>query len=240
MLFDDCFPYLISLLFVLAIWNELVREKRGNDLKKVFMDYRGTISHLPSLLQRLLDYLFNKFGIRQLLNPWFFFPFSILFVIYFYRNTFDQSQSIVLLVTFFAIMWYARETFALRNEQKKNNILIAGRPLLLVAKELGNNISVKNSGNNIARQIELKLTIRGGQKWEYKFISLGINQEISHTIPPELTDKIDQCNPNLIAVITYYNFQKNEKYETSYITDESVVIKTGIGRFNQISDKRIK
>lgn len=151
-MYYEIFPFLIALLIVLAIWEEFVREKRGKDFKKIGTDYINSISILPSFLQRILDYLFNKFVIRQLLNPWFFFPASILFTLYFSQKISSESSTIVLLITFFAVMWYARETYALRNEQKKTNELIAGRPLVLVAKELGNRISIKNAGNNIVQR----------------------------------------------------------------------------------------
>lgn len=235
-MFIKIFPFLIALLIVLAIWEEFVREKRGEDFKKIGYEFTKSISFLPSFLQRTLDYFFNKFAIRQLLNPWFFFPATILFTFYFSQKISSESSTIVLLITFFAVMWYARETYALRNEQKKTNELIAGRPLVLIAKEIGNRVSIKNAGNNIARNIIVEFKKDGSLVQQYRFIVLGINNEIPYTIPEDLVKDIDVCNPQLLVVITYNNFQEQQEFETIYKTDSTVVIKPDVGRFLQISD----
>lgn len=229
---------LFALLIFLAIWEELVRERRGKNLLK--NEYRDTIHFVPSALQGILDYFFNKFAIRQILNPWFLFPASILFTLYFAEKISRDTQDIVLLITFFAVMWYSRETYALRNEQKKTNGLIAGRPLILIAKEIeGDKISIKNAGNNIARNIIVSFIMNDELKEKYKFISCGIDQEIPYPIPEYLVNLINGCDPVLRATITYYNFQKDEQFETIYRTDETVVIKPNIGRFAEISDQKI-
>lgn len=241
---------LSCILLVLAIWNELYRDRKNlhNDWKRVVKDnFKKPFIWWPfSVAQRLLDYFFIKFATRQLLNPWFFIPASALLTYYLSRQFSLKSSEKIYLITFFAILWYARETWALRKEQQKNNQLveknnqlIAGRPLIIIAKEFGNAISVKNVGNNIARHIILEFKIDDVSKETYKFISLGLDQEIPYPIPEYLVNDIDNCNPKLLAIVTYHNFQENHQYETRYKTDSSVVVKAGVGRFAQISDKQL-
>jgi len=142
-------------------------------------------------------------------------------------------------ITFLSILWYSRETHALRIEQKKNNEIIAGRPLILVAKELGNQISVKNAGNNIAREVGLFFIREDESIMSVNFQTCGIGQEIGYNISDDLTTQIDKCDPNLKAILVYKNFQNNLEFETIYKSDAGAVIKTNVGRFKQISDRVI-
>jgi hypothetical protein len=239
-MFAKIFFYLIlPLLISLAIWEEYIREKRTSDLKIIFTEFRKTRWYVFSLLQRVLDYLFNKLTIRQFLNPWFFFPMSIFFSIYFHLKISQSMPDLILLVTFFALMWYARETFALRQEQIKNNVLIAGRPLLIMAKEVGNKISIKNMGNNIARNADLEITINNNIFLKVSFIAFGIDQKIMYDISEKLVNQIDNCNNDLRAMIRYRDFQNNNRYKTTFKLNKNIVVESGIGRFELIEDVKI-
>jgi len=228
-----------TLLLVLAFWEDFVREKRSKEFFNIFKDNVWTINYVPSILQRILDYLFNKLLIRQFFNPWFFFPFSILLTTYFYHNFSAEWYVVIVFITFLSILWYSRETHALRIEQKKNNEIIAGRPLILVAKELGNQISVKNAGNNIAREVGLFFIREDESIMSVNFQTCGIGQKIGYNISDDLTTQIDKCDPNLKAILVYKNFQNNLEFETIYKSDAGAVIKTNVGRFKQISDRVI-
>lgn len=238
-MFVKFFPYIIGFLIIIAIWEDFGREKRFNDLKRVFTDFWKSGWYVFSLLQRLLDYVFNKLVIRQFLNPWFFFPASILFSIYFFQTTSQETSSIILLVTFFALMWYARETFALRQEQSKNNTLVAGRPLIIIAKEITSRISVTNTGNNIARNINLDIVLNDINSLHVNFIVLTKGQKIIYDISDDLADKIDECNNNLLATLRYFDFQEQNRYQTVFRPNAESVVESGIGRFELISDEKI-
>lgn len=238
-MFVNFFPFLIGFLVVLALWEDLVREKRSIDLKRVFTDFWKSRWYAFSLPQRILDYIFNRLVIRQFLNPWFFFPSSTLFSIYFYTEVSHETTSFILLITFFALMWYARETFTLRQEQSKNNALTAGRPLIIIAKEINSVISITNTGNNIARNIILDIVLDGKNVFHNILITLRVEQKISYDITDQLAGKIDECSKNLQAELQYYDFQEQNRYKTIFRLNAESVVESRIGRFELISDEKI-
>lgn len=240
--------WMYILLLIIAIWEEFCRERRGREFKRIFTQFEkfGFWQGIIAFLQRILDWIFNKFMIRQLLNPYFFFPFSIIltFVLYNKIKSVDGNiQSVILFITFLAIMWYARETHALRSEQKKSNEIsresneiLKGRPLVVIAKENGDYISVKNTGNNIARDIILLLKRENKLLKGIRFLVLGINEKIAYGIEKNIVDLIDNCDDKIQTEIYYWDFQKGKSYLTTFRLDEKIFIESGIGRFNIVED----
>ncbi|GBE16357.1 hypothetical protein BMS3Abin15_00171 [bacterium BMS3Abin15] len=113
-----------TVLFLVASW----REKEEGYFKSHFLqviknhtDQKG-INKLFYIIQRSLNYFFRGFIIRQILNPYFLFPFLVI-LYWLLRIKSWGNIELVLLVTLIVILWYSKETFALREEQRKGNII---------------------------------------------------------------------------------------------------------------------
>lgn len=114
---DNALVFSLILLCVVAAWNEIFFSKRTNSSKKPEKPCRDLIS----FIQEVLEFIFNKFVIRQILNPYFLFPFSILSLIFLKRQSNLVNSDIILLATFIALMWYSKETYELRKAQNIAN-----------------------------------------------------------------------------------------------------------------------
>lgn len=226
--FNNAMVLIVLLLLVVAF----------NDVPKKTKNY-----FFDSLrfFQRLLNYVFVGFFIRQILNPYFLFPFSLIASVYLYKNQkLVEPEDIILFVTFLAILWYSRETFLLREEQGKSNKILAGRPLVIISKEVGNYINIKNFGNSIAKSIVVKIFLENKEKFNAEFLVLGEGQDIRYPIEPFHSDLIDECNKNLYVEIQYRSFSSRMKFVTKFITDEKILIDSEKGRFKISDDREVK
>lgn len=111
---NNILSFFAILLFIIALWNEI---SSGRYIK-FFEKLQKTHKDPFLFIQGVLDFICNKFIIRQILNPYFLFPFSALAVV-FLKNNFNSfsNSDIILLVTFVALLWYSKETFELRKAQ---------------------------------------------------------------------------------------------------------------------------
>lgn len=232
----------IAILLIVAFWQEFYREGRKREFKRIFNQFNkfGFWNGIIAFVQRILDWIFNKFMIRQLLNPYFFFPFSIVLTLVLYnkiKSVDGNIQSIILFITFLAIMWYARETYALRSTQKESNGILRGRPLVVIAKEKGDYISVKNTGNNIARDITLLFKREDKLLKKIEFLVLAVNQKIVYGVEKNIVNLIDNCDDKMQTEIHYCNFQETKPYQTTFKLDKDIFIESGVGRFNITRDE---
>jgi len=244
---------LISLvvLFMLGIYREWEEKYLPKELAKIFcerkLDNGKTFSvrqldiFLYYIIQRLFNYIFRGFITRQILNQYIIFPLIIVLLLYFlFRNDFDTNnvQNLILLITFIAIIWYSKETFALREEQKNANRIAMGRPLIIIAKEEGNYVGIKNYGNNIAKHINIKLIHKNVLLKEIKYNVLNHTQElIKYPIDEKISQIIDSVDKDFIAEVKYYNFQSRRAHLTTFELDDSILIDSRIGRFKIKEDK---
>jgi len=244
----------LFVLLAVALWEDLVREKRINELKKVWTDRKNCIG----FIQRILDWLFNKITTRQFLNPYFFFPFSFVLTIYLSKEgKLADSMSVILFITFLAIIWYSRETWALRQEQQKNNDIIRGRPILSIIKNVGNTIEIRNDGTNIAYNIQIKFYYQDKESIvnsdiEFSVLGKGLFYKIDISKKKvfvngknkELIDLVDGEKQNgrglvpnkaLGVIIEYTDSLKiGKQYKDDWIIDKDLLLNNGEGRFRLV------
>jgi len=108
-------------LFSVTLWKDidegswgryLVDIKNGKEKRGVGMYFHA--------IQKTLHYVFRGFAIRQILNPYFLFPFLILLTWYLKLNNLSSGE-LVLIITLIVVLWYSKETQVLREEQRKAN-----------------------------------------------------------------------------------------------------------------------
>ncbi len=101
-------------------WDKIYNERKlEND--KIF-SIRCIDIFLYYMIQRSLNYIFRGFFIRQILNPYIIIPFLIILSLNLMPKVLEEkigSTDFILLITFIAILWYSKETYALRESQKK-------------------------------------------------------------------------------------------------------------------------
>lgn len=170
---SSLFWLLPSILFLMALYREWEDDNNlGKEIRKIFCDkkfkgkkvsIRQPDIFLYYILQRSLDYLFRGIVLRHILSQYIVFPFTIIFSLFLYYRHGVKDQSLILFVTFMAILWYSKETFASRQEQKnanriakKANEIAIGRPVLSIIKNVGDTIEIRNDGTNIAYNIWVK------------------------------------------------------------------------------------
>lgn len=141
-----CFPFnlgiqewiigiILAILIILAIWKEK-DEKNWNTFSKEVIKKgkdKGGISKYIHIFQKLLHYTFRGFIIRQILNPYFLFPFLILLIWLLKINNWSNGE-IVLTATLIVVLWYSKETQVLREEQRKSNKI--AKELMIEQKKL--------------------------------------------------------------------------------------------------------
>lgn len=165
-----CFPFDLEvkeliiggsslILILVAIWKEI---DEGN--WKTFSEEaikrgrkKNGIGCCVHIFQKLLHYIFRGFFIRQILNPYFLFPFLILLTWVLKINN-VETGNLVLLLTLIVILWYSKETQVLREEQRKSNKIaqksneIQERPILNFYLR-GYEMRLRNVGNGPAYNI---------------------------------------------------------------------------------------
>ncbi len=233
----------LAVLILIVFWEDVRREKRINDFLKIFNEFKNHDCFLDKLFgffQRILDYIFNKIFIRQILNPYFLFPFTILFSFYLYFVKKTILSDLVYFITFVAILWYSRETWALRKEQVKSNEILAGRPLVIVSKGEGNFICVKNFGTSIAKKILIRLMYEEKEISSKEFLVLGKGQEIKYAIPGDAVRMIETQERQFFIYLEYRSFNKHEKYKATFIIDETILVDSEKGGFKLVNEKIVK
>lgn len=256
---SDLFWLLLIVLFLLALYREWEDGKLGKEIKKIFCDkklksgikvsIRQPDIFIYYILQRSLNYLFRGIVLRHVLDSYIVFPLTIILSLFLhYKYKFD-GPDLILFITFMAILWYSKETFASRQQQKrqiklqeKSNEISIGRPFVFIIKEAdGNYISVKNLGNNTAKNVVVNFLVNGVSKKIINFPVITFNgEEIKYEIEENLSQFIDLVNLNLIVVISYSDFHEENSYITKFRPNEKVFIVPGKGRFETVSDEKIK
>lgn len=166
------FWLLPSILFLMALYREWEDDSLEKGIKEIFCDkkFKGKKVSIRQLdiflyyiLQRSLNYLFRGIVLRHILNYYLVFPLTIIFSLFLYYRYEVKDQSLILFITFMAILWYSKETFDSRQEQKnanriakKANEIAIGRPVLSIIKNVGDTIELRNDGTNIAYDIWVK------------------------------------------------------------------------------------
>lgn len=232
---------LIIVLVWIALKNEAGRDKGIQTfLKNTSADWKEF--GLWAFVQRILDYLANKLIIRQFLNPYFFFPFSVLLTIWLWTSSFvREGADLILFITFLALMWYARETHALREEAKKQTKILTGRPLVVLnkeVKEIEEKYSIYNAGNAVAIDISIKY-FKGEKEIfsnqpEQKFVALGAKDIIAFNVTRELGELADAVDPHFRVRIEYFNLNdiaKKDRLCTVLAPDEKILTRSNVGRF---------
>lgn len=107
--------FLIILLFVIAVRRELEEKRYGELLKEIRRFKKDPLL----LIQRILNFIFRGFIIRQILNPYFLFPFLIVITILLRQSL--TNSDLILLLTLVSLLWYSKETFELRKCQNITN-----------------------------------------------------------------------------------------------------------------------
>ncbi len=235
-------------LVIIAIWEEFCREGGFKDLKRIGRDFKDEVPFAG--IQRILDYLFNKLLIRQILNPYFLFPVAIFLSIFFWNNKIiDKQSDLIYFITFIALMWYARETHALRKEEQKQTSLQT-RPFLRLefnwdyAKQWNGWIygykyyneeppilQLVNDGKGIARDVSIHDFDNKGRIIKFDKISVigpnsqpsGISKRsIKYSNGNKVTKLFKKLNPkrNYELIVTYRDVNKNEPpYKYKFISD---------------------
>ncbi len=259
--FGNIYFLIISLivLLLLALYREWEDDGLEKEIRNFFYDKRLKNEKKVSIrrpdiflyymLQRSLNYLFRVIVLRHILDYCLVFPLTIVLVLFLhYKYKFD-GPDLILFITFMAILWYSKETFASRQQQKsqidlqkKANEIAIGRPFVFIIKEAdGNYISVKNLGNNTAKNVVVNFLVNGVSKKIINFPVITFHgEEIKYEIENDLTRLIDSVDLNLIAVISYSDFHEENSYITKFRPNEKVFIVPGKGRFETISDERKK
>lgn len=249
---DKWYWILFAYLIAIALWEDWKRENRRGDLKNIWLKKgAGFLGFLFGFPQRILDYIFNKLTTRQFLNPYFFFPFSIILILFLYKKGFFESAdksngSLILFITLLMVMWYSRETWALRKEQQKSNNILKGRPVLSIIKNVGNTLEVRNDGTNIAYNIKIHFLYNGITECKREIAILGAGKGLSYKIGISdirmsagmLSDLINSSPPdkNLKVIIDYSDSIEGEKrFRDKWKLDENVLMSSANeGRFRMI------
>lgn len=155
----------VLILLSVAIWKDIDEgnwEKyREEAIKKGIKKgkKKGISCKYFHIIQKTLHYVFRSFFIKQILNPYFLFPF-IVFLIWFLKINNWENGDIVLLVTLIVVLWYSKETQVLREEQRKSNKIsqksneIQERPILNFYLR-GYEMRLRNAGNGSAYNITI-------------------------------------------------------------------------------------
>lgn len=177
-LFTSSSSFLIFLitLFLIGVYREWEEGRLIKELKRVFCEKKlingkeFSIRQLDIFLyhffQRFFNYIFRGFFTRQILNQYIIFPLAIILSVYVWFNLSYENkiQDLILLITFMSILWYSKETFALREEQK-NSLKFEQRPCLIPrVVHMGQGeyqIKIKNIGRGIAVDICFKIIVDG-------------------------------------------------------------------------------
>jgi len=235
----------LIVLLLIGLYREWEEKRLYKEIERIFCKRkldngkRFSIRQLDLfiyyIIQRLFNYVFRGFVTRQILNQYIIFPLIIVISLFLLsRNDInkDTSQNLILLITFVAIIWYSKETFALREEQKNANDIAIGRPLIIIAKELGNFIGIKNYGNNIAKHISIKFIHKGILLKEIQYNVLNHTQKlVKYPIDENISAIIDSVDKDFITEIKYYNFQSRRRYITTFELDDSILVDSRVGRF---------
>ncbi|MDO9230960.1 MAG: hypothetical protein Q7U36_00555 [bacterium] len=170
---SSLFWLLPLILFLMALYREWENDNNlGKEIRKIFcnkkfkgkkVSIRQPDIFLYYILQRSLNYLFRGIVLRHILNYYLVFPLTIIFSLFLYYRYEVDDQSLILFITFMSILWYSKETFDSRQEQKnanriakKANEIAIGRPVLSIIKNYGDTIELRNDGTNIAYNIWIK------------------------------------------------------------------------------------
>lgn len=171
-----CFPFNLTLqewviglaiafLIFIAVWNDR-REGKWKKFKKEFREEKkingkkikeAGLDKWLYYIEKGLDYLSGGLIIRQILNPYILFPFSIL-LFWLLKINNVVTGDLLLILTLVAIIWYSRETLVLRQEQWKSNKIaqknneIQEKPILNFYLR-GYEMRLRNVGNGPAYNI---------------------------------------------------------------------------------------
>ena len=112
----------VAILAIVAVWKEKDEKKwsafseeaikRGNE--------KGGLDKYIHIFQKFLHYVFRGFVIRQILNPYFLFPFLVTLTWFLKINKWTNGD-VVLIITLIVVLWYSKETQVLREEQRMSN-----------------------------------------------------------------------------------------------------------------------
>lgn len=238
--------FFVFLIFI-AVWKDAEQGKIKKYKKELARRKPETNKQLYNT-QKRLEY-FGNLIVRQILDPYIIFPLFVLLAILFVNNNWEFGQTTVLTITFIAILWYSRETLVLRQKQqelnrisKKANEIAMGRPLIFIIKEDdGNYISVKNFGNNTAKNVIIKFIMDGkvDKKIEFPVVVAG-GKEIPYPIEEKFTSLIDACDPKFQVKIEYNDLFEKNLYRTEFFLNKDVLVVRGKGRFKISSDEKVK
>ncbi|MBU4347851.1 hypothetical protein KKF23_04920 [Patescibacteria group bacterium] len=259
--FSSNYFLIISLLvlLLLALYREWEDDSLEKEIRKIFCDkklkngkkvsIRQPDIFLYYILQHSLNYLFRGIVLRHILDCYIVFPLTIILSLFLQYKYEVGSQSLILFITFMAILWYSKETFASRQQQKgqiklqkEANEIAIGKPFVFVIKEAdGNYVSIKNFGNNTAKNVIVDFLVNGVSE---KIINIPVitphGEEIKYEIEDRLSRLVDSENFNLSVSISYSDFHEKNSYITKFRPNKKVLIVPSKGGFEAISDEKIE
>lgn len=136
-----------------------------------------------------LDHIFRIFIMEQILNQYILFPLTIILSLYLYFRYNLKASELILFITFMAILWYSKETFQLKNEQRSANKIFrkSQRPCLTpFIRHIDENhyrLKIKNTGRGVAIDVLVKIITSGNSyavklRNNIRYISSGEEQSI--------------------------------------------------------------
>lgn len=122
---------------------------------------KGGLDKYFHIFQKTLHYIFRGFIVRQILNPYFLFPFLALLCWLLMIINWGKGD-IILVMTLLVVLWYSKETQVLREEQRKSNKiseeLITEQKKAVFLQLLDMEMKDKDSGYKV--RVEYPLIVR--------------------------------------------------------------------------------
>ena len=174
-----------AILIFIAVWNDK-RERKLEILKEELEEYdKNSKSKFDKFLYHTVKYLgyLSGLSIRQILNPYILFPFSVLLSFWLFGIDNMKNGDAILTLTLLAIIWYSRETRILREEQRKSNKIATKTNWLSIMPSLTMrwirqnggewNLIISNQGKGTA--LNVKIDIENNEENDLKLNLDGVN-----------------------------------------------------------------